>query len=161
MNFILEYWQLIVGLALLLFGYVALILIPELRKNDVKNVYQHLAEPRLLLQVSELEKDFWSRFEKEKLRYLDSKNRWATVQTPVIPFPMNTAFEHVWFGKKYHVSTIGLSYADYLVAGVRFYHQMRTIWEREVCSTFGTEKLMEAVKKQTPVDPDKLWQNTN
>lgn len=158
MSFIIEYWQAIVGVALLLLGYVVLILLPELRKNDVKNVYQHAGEPRLLIQASELEKDFWARFEREKLRYLDSKNRWATVQTPVIPFPMNTAFEHVWFGKKYHVSTIGLSYADYLAAGVRFYGQMRAIWEKEIVTQFGNDTLMQNVKNQTPVQPENIWQ---
>lgn len=160
MSFIIEYWQAIVGLALMLLGYIVLILLPELRKNDIKNVYQHAGEPRLLIQASELEKDFWARYERERMRYIDSKNRWATVQTPVIPFPINTAWEFQWFGKTYHESTVGLSYSEYLLAGVRFYHQMRAIWDKEVYSSFGTKEMMEAIKNQKPVDVDKLWQNT-
>lgn len=160
MKFVLEYWQLILGCALLIFAYVFLVLIPQLRENDVKNVYQHSGEPRLLLQTSELEKTFWTKYERERMRYMDAKNRWATVQTPVIPFPMNTAWEFQWFGKNYHISTVGLSYSEYLLAGVRFYHQMRTIWDRETCNAFGTKAMMEEVKGQKPVDVDKLWQNT-
>jgi len=161
MSFIIQYWQLIVGVAILLFGYVVLILLPELRKNDLKNKYQHAGEPRMIWQTSELEKDFWVRVQREQLRYMDSKNRWATVQTPVIPFPINTAFSHTWFGKEYHVSTIGLSYADYMLAGVRFYNQMRAIWEKEVVTQFGNDTLMKEVKQQTPVNPDNIWQNAN
>lgn len=159
MSFIIEYWQLIVGVALLLLGYVVLILLPELRKNDIKNVYQHAGEPRLLLQASELDKNFWATVEREKLRYLDSKNRWAVVQTPVIPFAINTSWEFQWFGKKYHITTIGLSYAEYLAAGVRFYNEMRIIWEKEIYSQFGTDKLMETAKQQKPVQPENIWQS--
>lgn len=160
MDFIIEYWILILGVAALIFGYVFLILIPQLRENDLKNVYQHAGEPRMIWQTSELEKDFWTRYERERMRYMDSKNRWATVQTPVIPFPMNTAWEFRWFGKVYHVSTVGLSYSDYLLAGVRFYHQMRATWDKEVYNEFGTKEMMETIKNQKPVDTDKLWQNT-
>lgn len=161
MSFIIEYWLLILGVAAMLFGYVLLILLPQLRENDVKNKYQHAGEPRLLLQSSELEKDYWTRFEREKMRYIDSKNRWATVQTPVIPFPMNCAFEVEWFGKKYHRSTVGLSYTEYLAAGVRFYAEMRAIWDKETYSQFGMKTMMETTKQQKPVDADKLWQNAN
>ena len=161
MSFIIEYWLLILGVAAMLFGYVLLILLPQLRENDVKNKYQHAGEPRLLLQSSELEKDYWTRFEREKMRYIDSRNRWATVQTPVIPFPMNTAFEFEWFGKTYHTSTVGLSYAEYLLASIRFYNQMRAIWDKETYSQFGMKTMMETTKQQKTVDADKLWQNAN
>lgn len=161
MDHIIDFWPLYLGIAVVLFGYVFLVLLPQLRENDVKNKYQHAGEPRLLLQASELEKDYWTRFEREKMRYLDSRNRWAVVQTPVIPFPMNTAFEFEWFGKKYHTSTIGLSYAEYLQAGLRFYAQMRAIWDKEVYGQFGMKEMMETTRNQIPVDPDKLWSNTN
>jgi len=161
MEFLIAYCQLIVGAALILFGYVALILLPELRKNDVRNIYQHAGEPRLLIQSSELERDFWAKFEREKKRYLDAGNRWAVRQTPVIPFPMNTAWEFEWFGHKYHKTTIGLSYSEYLIAAVRHYHEMKGIWEKEVYTTFGTKDLMEKVKNQQPANPENLWQNAN
>lgn len=161
MAFIVEFWPIILGAAVLIAVYVVLILIPQLRENDLKNVYQHAGEPRLIMQTSEQEKNFWARYERERMRYLDSKNRWATVQTPVIPFPLNTAWEFQWFGQKYHVSTVGLSYSEYLLAGVRFYHQMLAIWDKEVCSEFGINNLMQNVKNQTPVDVDRLWQRTN
>lgn len=161
MDFILEYWILILGVAAMLFGYVALILLPQLRENDVKNKYQHAAEPRILWQTSELEKDYWARFEREKLRYMDARNRWATVQTPVIPWPMNTAFEFEWFGKTYHISTIGLSYAEYMRAGLAFYQKMHAIWDKEVYGEFGMDQLMEKTKNQKTVNTDKIWNNAN
>jgi len=161
MKFLIEYWPLILGVAVMIFGYVLLILLPQLRENDVKNVYQHAGEPRIIWQNSELEKDYWTRFEREKMRYIDSRNRWATVQTPVIPFPMNCAFEHEWFGKKYHVSTVGLSYAEYMRAGQIFYQKMQAIWDKEVYGEHGMKTMMETTKKQIPVDPDKIWQNAN
>lgn len=160
MEFIREYWILILGLAVLLLAYVFLILVPQLRENDLKNVYQHAGEPRIILQSSELETDYWARYERERMRYLDSKNRWATVQTPVIPFPMNCAFEFQWFGQKHPISTVGLSYMDYLLASVRFYAKMRAIWDQQVYASFGMKEMMEKTKQQQPVDPDKLWQNT-
>jgi len=150
MAFLLQYWEIVVAAAAFIFGYVFLFLIPQLRESDLKNIYQHAGEPRLLLQASELEKDFWTRYERERLRYMDSKNRWATVQTPVIPFPLNTAWEFQWFGKTYHTSTVGLSYSEYLLAGIRHYHQMRTIWDKEVCAAFGTKEMMETIKSQKP-----------
>ena len=160
MPFLVEFWPIIVGAAVLIAVYIVLILIPQLRENDLKNVYQHAGEPRMIWQASELEKDFWTRYERERLRYIDSRNRWATVQTPVIPFPMNTAWEFQWFGQKYHTSTVGLSYTDYLLAGVRYYAQMRTIWDKEVYASFGTKEMMEQIKHQQPVNVDHLWQRT-
>lgn len=160
MDFIRDYWILILGVALMLFGYVWLILYPQLRENDVKNKYQSAAEPRILFQDSELEKGYSARFERERMRYMDAKNRWAMVQTPVIFFPMNTAFKIDWFGQTHHISTIGLSYTEYLFAGVRLYAKLRAIWDKEVYGQFGVKELMET-KKQTPVDPDRLWQNSN
>lgn len=159
MEFILEYWIAILGVAVLILGYIFIVLIPELRRNDTKNIYQNLGEPRMIWQTSELDTGFWARYEKERMRYIDSGNKWAVVQTPVIPFPYNTAWEFKWFGKVYHVTTVGLSYGDYLLAGVRFYHKMRKVWDQEVYSQLGVQQLMES-KKQTPVNPDTLWQNT-
>jgi len=158
--FLAEYWIAIAGIAALIFGYVLLILIPQLRENDTRNIYQNLGEPRMIWQVSELEKDFWTRYERERMRYIDSRNRFAIVQAPIIPFPYNTAWEFRWFDKTYHLSTVGLSYGDYLMAGVRFYHQMRKVWDEQVYTSFGTKEMMEKIKDQKPVDPDRLWQNT-
>lgn len=161
MDHLREFWPLYLGIAVALFGYVLLVLLPQLRENDTKNRYQHAGEPRMLLQTSELEKDFWTRFEKEKMRYLDSKNRWATVQTPVIPWPINTAFEFEWFGQKYHRSTIGMSYGEYLIAAVRFYNEMKAIWDKETYTQFGMKEMMEKTRQQIPINPDNLWSNSN
>ena len=159
MEFIREYWPLILGAAVICFGYVWLVLLPQLRENDVKNVYQHVAEPKIVMQVSEMETDFWARCEREKMRYLDSKNRWAIVQTPVIPFPINTAFEFEWFGEKHYRSTVGLSYAEYLVAGIQFYSEMRAIWDKKTTEHVGMQKMMELTRNQQPLTEDRLWQN--
>lgn len=160
MNFILEYWQLILGIAAMLFGYVVLILRPQLRENDTKNIYQSLAEPRVLIQYSELEKDYQARYERERMRYLDARNRWAIIQTPVIYFPMNACFEVEWFGEKHYPSTIGLSYDEYQMAAITFQRKLKAIWDKKTGAAFGTKEMMEMTRQQKPFNPEKLWQNT-
>lgn len=157
MDYLLANWQLILGIAVVMAAYITFVLLPQLRENDVKNVYQHAGTPRLILQVSELEKDYWMRVEREKRRYIDSKNRWAVIQTPLIYFPLNTAFEFEWFGEKHHRSTIGLSYDEYLTAGLAFYLEMKSIWDKKVYGQFGMNTLMET-KNQQPLNPEKIWQ---
>ena len=160
MDYFIKYWPFILGAAVVMAGYITFIFLPQLRKNDTKNVYQSLAEPKVLIQHNELETDYVARYERERMRYIDSKNRWAIVQPPVIFFPLNAAFEVTWFGEKHHISTIGLTYEEYLIAGVQFQRKLKEIRDKHVYGQFGTEKLIETTRHQKPVNPDRLWQNT-
>ena len=159
MHFILEHWQLILGIAAIMGLYIRFWLLPIMRKNDVKNVYQHAARPCLILQINGEDKEFWARVEREQLRYLDSKNRWALVQPPVIYFPYHCAFEFEWFGQKYHRSTTNMSYDEYLFAGIAFYHEMVEIWDKQVYGKHGMQNMMQMTRNQKPVDGDRLWQS--
>jgi len=160
MDYLTQYWQLILGVALIMAGYITFVLLPQLRKNDVKNVYQSLAEPKVLIQHSELERDYVQRYERERARYLDSKNRWAIIQPPVIFFPINSAFEVSWFGEKHHVSTIGLTYEEYLTAAILFQRKLKEIRDKHVYGKLGSKKMIEITRHQKPADTDKFWQNT-
>lgn len=153
------YW--ILGVATVMAGYITFILLPQLRKNDTKNVYQSLAEPKVLIQHSELETDYMARYERERMRYLDAKNRWAIVQPPVIYFPINMAFRVTWFGADHYVSTIGMTYEEYVIEALRFQRKLKEIRDKHVYGQFGTEKLIETTRKQQPANPDRLWQNTH
>lgn len=138
-------------------AYITFVLLPRLRKNDMKNVYQSLAEPRVLVQHSEFESDYLARYEREKKRYIDSGNRWAIIQVPVIFFPMNAAFEVEWFGQKYYQSTIGLTYEEYLAAALDFQRKMKSIRDQHVYGEFGTAKMMEITRNQQTLNPNKIW----
>ncbi len=160
MDYLISNYQWILGIAAVMAAYITFVLLPQLKENDVKNVYQHAGKPILMLQVSELEKDYWARVTREQRRYIDSGNRWAVIQTPVVYFPYNSAFEFEWFSVKYHRSTIGLSYDEYLVAGLAFYREMKAIWEQKAYGQFGMDTLMQA-KNQQAINPEKIWQYAN
>lgn len=160
MDYLIQHWILILGIAIVMAAYITFILLPQIRKNDVKNVYQSLAEPKVLIQHNELETDYIARYERERMRYLDSKNRWAIVQPPVIFFPLNAAFEVTWFGEKHHVSTIGLTYEEYLTAAILFQRKLKEIRDKHVYGQFGSKELIEITRQQKTIDPNKLWQNT-
>lgn len=161
MDYFVKYWPLILGAAIVMAGYITFILLPQLRKNDVKNVYQSLSEPKVLIQHNEMETDYIARYERERMRYLDAKNRWAIVQPPVIYFPINMAFKVTWFGAEHYVSTIGMTYEEYVIEALQFQRKLKEIRDKHVYGQFGTEKLIETTRKQQPANPDRLWQNTH
>ncbi len=161
MDYLINNYQWILGIAAVISVYITFVLLPQLKENDVKNVYQSLGEPYLLWQQNDRETDYWGRYEREKMRFIDSKNRWAVIQTPVIPFPMNFAWEFEWFGEKHYASTIGLSNAEYQRAGIRFLNQMEAIWYQKTAAQFGTKEIMEIAKNQKPINPEKIWQYAN
>jgi len=157
MDYFLKVWPFILGGALLIAAYITLVVLPKMYKNDLKNVYQSLAEPKVLIQHSEFETDYNVRYERECMRYRDSKNRWAIVQVPVIYFPLNAAFEVEWFGEKHHPSTIGLTYEEYLVEAVNFQRKLKAIRDRHVYGQFGTKKMMQTTRNQQELNPNKIW----
>lgn len=157
MDYFIKYWPYLLGVSVIISGYIVLFILPQLRKNDMKNVYQSLAEPRVLVQHSEWESDYMARYERERRRYLDSGNRWAVVQPPVIFFPLNAAFEVEWFGEKHHISTIGLTYDEYLTAALAFQRKLKSIRDKHVYGEFGNEKMMQTTRNQKQLDPNKIW----
>lgn len=156
-NFLSDYWFIVAGAALYLWWYVASVIMPQMKENDLKNAYQNAGEPKLIWQHSETAAEFWAVVERERARYKDSGNAWAQKQNPVIPFPAHAAFSVEWFGRQYNLNTIGLGQREYYRAGVAFYDVLLAEWQRQVFGSFGEETMMKEVKGQEPFDPKTVW----
>lgn len=159
-SFFITFWPFIVGAAIVIFGYVFLVVIPTARENRRKVEYQHAGEPVLFWQNHENETDYWLRFRKEQARYIDANNRWAKVQTPVLPFPKNCEFEFEWFGEIHRPSTVGLTELQYIQAGERHYVKFKKIWDLKAYGAHGMDKMMEATRKQQVLADDAdIWED--
>lgn len=138
----------------IIFFYRAFVL-PLIRLNQLKNDYQSAAQPRLMEQVGENDDEFYQRVERERARFLDSGNKWAVKQIPVIAIPQNQAFTIDWFGTDYKYSTVGLGQMEYHRMAFEIYVQLYEVWSRET-SVFGSEKVALA-NGQKPFDIKQTW----
>ncbi len=159
-NFLSDYWFIVVAALLYFAWYVLDVVIPAVKENDLKNSYQNVGEPKLIFQHSETAAEFWAIVERERARYVESGNKWAQKQSPVIPFPCQASFSVEWFGREYNLNTIGLGQREYYRAGIAFYDVLLAEWQRQVFGKFGEETLMKEVKGQDPFDPVKVWQTS-
>ena len=159
-KFISDFWPILLLVAVIVLGYVFIILIPKIRENKVKVKYQSLAEPKIFWQNSIVGGDYLAEYEKEKMRYVSAGNLLAAVQTPVIFFPRNAEFEFEWFGEIHRPSTVNLSEEQYMMAGVAFYKKMKIIWDTNLGIAYGTREMIritQGQKKEVLSDDSDLW----
>lgn len=144
----------IIGLGLSIW-FVRAYILPMIQLNDQKRQYQSIAEPQLLCQVNETNDEFYALIEREKARFIDTKNRWAQKQTPVIAMWRNRAFSITWFGKNYDVNTVGMSQMDYHRNCFETYKMLYADWSRET-GRFGDQAVAHA-NGQKPFNHTEIW----
>lgn len=132
-------------------------ILPLWKQNGKMRQYQCAAEPRLMEQVGEEDDEFYSRVQRERQRFVESGNRWALKQNPIIAMWRNRSFTITWYGKEYDYSTVGLSQMDYHRFCLKEYIKLCEIHSRET-SAFPEEDFARATG-QKPFDQRNVWQS--
>lgn len=131
-------------------------ILPIWNQNIKMRSYQSAAEPRLMEQVGEEDDEFYQRVEREKKRFMESGNKWALKQIPVIAMWRNRAFTITWYGKTYDYSTVGLSQMDYHRFCVKTYIELCEVHSRET-SIFTDESFAQAVGQKAFDAQKSVW----
>ena len=132
---------------------------PLIEQNKLKQKYQSAAEPYLVIQSCEMDKGFWARYQTEVSRFVDSGNKWALEQVPVIPFPFNSNFEFQWFDKTLEVSTVGLGQREFLAASIRQLDECTKIWQQKTGKEFGYNATFQATGQKAAQGD--IWASAN
>jgi hypothetical protein len=149
---------LLLFLGIVCFLFYRLYILPLVRQNGLKNQYQSMAEPRLMLQSGETDTEFWARVSREKQRFLESGNQWALKQVPVVAIPFDAHFTIVWFDKARSFSTVGMRQREYNRQAMQIYDMLWAEWQQQVFGKFGDSVAFEAMG-QEPFDPKNIWQD--
>lgn len=157
LEFLKWFWPVLAAIAFVVTVYYFVLVRPLMRENKAKKWYASEAEFRIMTQESEMDFEFWTRYERTCARFRGSGNKAALVQVPVLPYPFNTHFEFEFFGETYRRSTVGESFEEYMRSAVRFHAEFKAKWEAKVFENFDMKTFMQDFKKQRPLDEADIW----